>query len=137
MVNGQTSQEVCPWNSFASDTAEESFLPRAGVDGASLIELMGMTQEEFSRRFKGSAVKRTKRRGLLRNVAVALGNWGSSEAVPVLATALNDEEPLVRGHAAWALGRIGTEEAMQALRGRAEVEEDGWVREEVALALDG
>jgi epoxyqueuosine reductase len=128
-------QEVCPWNSFASDTAEEAFLPRSGVDGAALIELMGMTQEEFSRCFKGSAVKRTKRRGLLRNVAVALGNWGSPEAVPVLAAALNDEEPLVRGHAAWALGRIGTEAARQALRGRAEVEEDGWVREEVAAAL--
>ena len=79
-------------------------------------------------------MKRTKRRGLLRNVAVALGNWGSPEAVPVLAVALNDEEPLVRGHAAWALGRIGTEGAMQALRGRAEVEEDGWVREELSLA---
>jgi epoxyqueuosine reductase len=128
-------QEVCPWNSFAEPTAEEAFLPRAGVDGASLIELMGMTQEEFSRRFKGSAVKRTKRRGLLRNVAVALGNWGSPEAVPVLVAALSDEEPLVRGHAAWALGRIGTAEAMQALRGRAEVEEDTWVREEVEAAL--
>jgi len=124
-----------PWNSFASDTSEPAFLPRDGVDGASLIELMGMTQEEFSRCFKGSAVKRTKRRGLLRNVAVALGNWGSPEAVPVLAAALADAEPLVRGHAAWALGRIGTAGALQALRGRAEVEEDGWVREELSLAL--
>jgi epoxyqueuosine reductase len=129
-------QEVCPWNSFASDTSEPAFLPRAGVDGASLIELMGMSQEEFSRRFKGSAVKRAKRRGLLRNVAVALGNWGSSEAVPALAAALADEEPLVRGHAAWALGRIGTAEARQALRGREEVEEDTWVREEIAAVLD-
>ena len=111
-------QEVCPWNSFATDTAEEAFLPRAGVDGAALIDLMGMTQEGFSRRFKGSAVKRTKRRGLLRNVAVALGNWGAPEAVPVLAAALADQEPLVRGHAAWALGRIGTEGALQALPGR-------------------
>ncbi|HEV2147024.1 MAG TPA: HEAT repeat domain-containing protein [Longimicrobiaceae bacterium] len=112
---------MCPWNSFASDTAEEAFLPRSGVDGAALIELMGMSQEEFSRRFKGSAVKRTKRRGLLRNVAVALGSWGSPEAVPVLTAALNYEEPLVRGHAAWALGPIGTAGALQALRGRAEV----------------
>lgn len=128
-------QEVCPWNSFASGTSEAAFLPRAGVDEASLIELMGMTQEEFSWRFKGSAVKRTKRRGLLRNVAVALGNWGSSEAMPALAGALNDEEPLVRGHAAWALGRIGTAGARQALSGRGEVEEDAWVREEIAAAL--
>ncbi len=76
-------------------------------------------------------MKRTKRRGLLRNVAVALGNWGSPEAVPVLAKALNDEEPLIRGHAAWALGRIGTPEGVEALRGREAVEEDARVREEI------
>jgi hypothetical protein len=88
-----------------------------------------------SRRFKGSAAKRTRRRGPLRNVAVALGNRGSPEAAPVLADALSDAEPLVRGHAAWALGRIGTAGAMRVLRGRAEVEEDEWVREEIRLAL--
>ncbi|HEY0014857.1 MAG TPA: HEAT repeat domain-containing protein [Longimicrobium sp.] len=69
------------------------------------------------------------------NVAVALGNWGAPEAVPALAAALNDEEPLVRGHAAWALGRIGTEGARQALSRRAAMEEDAWVREEIAAAL--
>ncbi len=130
-------QEVCPWNSFSEPTGEAALLPREGVHGAELVELMGLSQEGFFRRFKGSAVKRTKRRGLLRNVAVALGNWGSSEAVPVLAAALADEEPLVRGHAAWALGRIGTAEAMQALRGKEGGEEDAWVREEIALALRG
>ena len=128
-------QEVCPWNSFATPASEESFLAREGLDGPKLIEWMTMTQEEFSARFKGSPIKRAKRRGLLRNVAVALGNWGSPEAVPALAVALNDEEPLVRGHAAWALGRIGTGAARQALRGRAEVEADAWVREEIAAAL--
>jgi epoxyqueuosine reductase len=132
-------QEVCPHNNpkFVQLTSEEAFWPRKGVHGARLIELMEMTQEEFSRRFKNSPVKRAKRRGLLRNVAVALGNWGSAEAVPVLVAALGDEEPLVRGHAAWALGRIATGEAMAALRGRAGAEEDGWVREEIAAALDG
>jgi epoxyqueuosine reductase len=128
-------QEVCPWNRFASESTEPAFLAREGLDGPSLIEWMTMTQEEFSARFKGSPIKRTKRRGLLRNVAVALGNWGSPEAVPALAVALNDEEPLIRGHAAWALGRIGTEAARQALRGREEVEDDTWVREEIAAAL--
>jgi epoxyqueuosine reductase len=127
-------QEVCPWNSFATPSGEEAFLAREGLDGPSLIQWMTMTQEEFSARFKGSPIKRAKRRGLLRNVAVALGNWGSSEAVPALAIALNDEEPLVRGHAAWALGRIGTDAARQALRGREEVEEDAWVREEIGAA---
>lgn len=128
-------QEVCPWNRFATPSAEEAFLAREGLDGPSLIEWMTMTQAEFSARFKGSPIKRTKRRGLLRNVAVALGNWGAPEAVPALAVALNDEEPLIRGHAAWALGRIGTEAARQALRGREEGEEDVWVREEIADAL--
>ena len=56
-----------------------------------------MTQEEFSARLKGSPIKRAKRRGLLRNVAVALGNWSSPEAVPALTVALNDEEPLACG----------------------------------------
>jgi len=130
-------QEVCPWNRFAEPTRDEALMVREGLDGPSLIEWMAMSQEEFSRRFKGSPIKRAKRCGLLRNVAVALGNWGSPEAVPALAAALNDAEPLVRGHAAWALGRIGTGAAWQALRGRAEVEEDGWVREEIGIALSG
>jgi epoxyqueuosine reductase len=96
---------------------------------------MTMSQDEFSRRFKGSPIKRAKRRSLLRNVAVALGNWGSPDAVPALAVALNDDEPLVRGHAAWALGRVGTPGAVQALSSRVEVEADSWVREEISLAL--
>ena len=120
---------------MSEPTAEPAFWAREGIHGASLIELMGLSQEEFSRRFKGSPVKRSKRRGLLRNVAVVLDNWGPPEAVPALVAALNDDEPLVRGHAAWALGRIGTEAAMQALRGREEGEEDEWVREELSLAL--
>jgi epoxyqueuosine reductase len=130
-------QEVCPFNTFkfVQVTSEEAFWPRQGVHGAKLIELMGMDQAEFSRRFKGSPVKRAKRRGLLRNVAVALGNWGSPEAVPLLAAALNDEEPLIRGHAAWALGRIASDGALQAVRGRREVEDEEWVREELELAL--
>jgi epoxyqueuosine reductase len=138
-------QEVCPFTiKFSEPTAERAFWPREGVHGASLIELMGWSQEEFSRRFKGSPVKRAKRRGLLRNVAVALGNWGSPEAVPVLAAALNDEEPLVRGHAAWALGRIASREGCPSeivsevgalLTSRVLVEEDDGVREELSFAL--
>ncbi|CAN5346948.1 tRNA epoxyqueuosine(34) reductase QueG [soil metagenome] len=131
-------QEVCPHNSqkFVRITSEEAFWPRQGVHGARLIEMMAMDQAEFSRRFKNSPVKRTKRRGLLRNVAVALGNWGSTVAVPVLVAALNDEEPLIRGHGGWALGRIGTDGAVQALRDRAAVEEDAWVREELTQAME-
>jgi epoxyqueuosine reductase len=136
VLNRQNSQEVCPHNNpkFVQITSEEGFRPREGVHGAELIELMGMDQAEFSRRFRKSPVKRAKRRGLLRNAAVALGNWGSPEAVPVLAAALNDEEPLIRGHAAWALGRIGTAKALMTLKARVGLEEDPWVREEISLA---
>jgi epoxyqueuosine reductase len=129
-------QEVCPWNSFAEPTSEPAFLAREGLDGARLVEWMTMTQEEFSRRFKDSPIKRTKRRGLLRNVAVALGNWGAPEAVPALVAALWDEEPLVRGHAAWALGRIPDERSVDALRARISAEEDEWVVSEIRSALD-
>jgi len=120
------------------------FLAREGLDGARLVEWMTMTQEEFSRRFKDSPIKRTKRRGLLRNVAVALGNWGSAEAVPALAAALNDEEALVRGHAAWALGAIASvadcppgviASTSGALLAQLPSESDAWVRDEIRLAL--
>ena len=127
---------MCPWNRFAEPTDEAAFITREGLDEPSLIEWMTMTQEEFSARFKDSPIKRTKRRGLLRNVAVALGNWGSPEAVSALAAALNDDEPLVRGHAAWALGQVGTAGAVQALSSRVEVETDEWVGEEITLALE-
>lgn len=88
--------------------------------------------DEFSR---GSAIRRAKRAGFLRNVAVALGNWRAPEAVPALVRALEDAEPLVRGHAAWALGRIGTAEALAALEVRLEHQDDRCVREEIRLAF--
>ena len=105
-------------------------LAREGLDRPSLIEWM------VSARFKGSPIKRAKRRRLLRNVAVALGNWGSPEAVPALAIALNDEESLVRGHAAWALGRIPDERPVDALRARLAVEDDEWAISEIRSSLD-
>ena len=107
---------------------------------------MALSEDEFSSVFSGSPVKRAKRRGFLRNVAVALGNWGSMEAVSALSAALDDSGPLVRGHAAGALGEIlsrvgipgdGGHRVAEALVGRLEVEEDPWVREELELALRG
>jgi epoxyqueuosine reductase len=101
----------------------------------SLISLMRMTYEEWDEWTRGSAMRRSGYVGLKRNVAVALGNWGSAEAVPLLLEALSDSEPLVRGHAAWALGEIPSASATAALGGRLSVEDDSWVREELELAL--
>lgn len=130
-------QEVCPHNrpKFVRLTDEPAFRPRGGLEGPALLDLIRITPQGFRDRFRGSPVRRAKRRGLLRNVAVALGNWGSPEAVPALIDALSDEEPLVRGHVAWALGQIGTPAGRSALEGRLASEENGWVLEEVELAL--
>jgi len=99
---------VCPWNvRFSQELKEPAFAPRevlAGRDARSLArELLGMTQEEFSRAFKGSPMKRAKLRKLKRNAAVVLGNVGTADDVDVLRRALDDDEPIVREHAAWAL----------------------------------
>lgn len=128
-------QEVCPWNSKAVSTTEPRFQPRAGNLTPKLLSLVGMTQEEFSRRFKGSPIKRAKRRGFLRNVLVAIGNWGAQRAVPALKDALADEEPLVRSHAAWALGRIGGDAAKRTLQKRLTVETEQNVITEIQEAL--
>jgi epoxyqueuosine reductase len=130
-------QEVCPWNSpkFVQLTREADFVSRGGAENAELVRLMAMSEVEWDLFSRGSAMRRAKRSGFLRNVAVALGNRAAPEAVPVLADALRDLEPLVRGHAAWALGRIGGEAATAALRDALTLECNAWVREELLLAL--
>jgi epoxyqueuosine reductase len=129
-------QEVCPWNlKFGRFASSDALAPRPDRVAPALLELLALDDEQFRLRFRGSPIKRTKRRGLLRNVAVALGNWGDPAAIPALARALHDHEPLIRGHAAWALGRIGGAAAQVALRGRQPVEDDAWVQEEIDLAL--
>jgi len=122
-------QIVCPWNSYAVATEEPAFQEREGVKG--LIELMQLDDEGFRSRFRKSPIKRIKRRGLLRNVAVALGNSGRLEAVPVLAQALVDPEPLIRSHAVWALGELLGKEALGRVESRLAGETDASVLAEI------
>ena len=128
-------QEVCPWNSKANPTTELTFQPRDGNLTPELLTLVNMTQTEFSKKYQGSPIKRAKRRGFLRNVIVAIGNWGSHIAIPALKLALVDDEPLVRGHAAWALGQIGGKKAIQALKTRLKSENHSEVISEIHDAL--
>jgi epoxyqueuosine reductase len=95
-----------------------------------------MTYGEWDEWTQGSAMRRSGYAGFRRNVAVALGNWGSQEAVPVLVEALSDAEPLVRAHAAWALGRVGSAEARLVLSAHASVETDASVLEELLTAIN-
>src|SRR5579884_1349407 len=116
--------------------SHQEFRPRPATGGSpELIPLLSLTEEQFRERFRRSPIRRTKRRGLLRNVCVALGNSGDPQAIPALIGALHDSEPLVRGHAAWALGRIGGLEAQKALEQALSEEEDEEVQQEIRCAL--
>ena len=124
-------QEVCPWNDdrTAATPVCEALMPP-------LAELLALDADGFSRRFRGSAIKRTKRRGLLRNAAIALGNSGNPAAIPILSRTLDSEpEPLVRAHAAWALGRLGGPRARLILDRTRTREPDPAVQNEIEMAL--
>ena len=96
-------QMVCPWNRFAPE-GDPAF--NASRPPQTLTEELALTPQAFNQRFKGTPVKRTKRRGYLRNIAVTLGNTGDMHHLPVLQNALNDDEPMIKEHAQWAIEKI-------------------------------
>jgi len=135
-------QQVCPWNQrFAPLHGDPDFAPRPNLPTPTLVDELALSPQEFNRKYKVSPVQRAKRRGYLRNVAVALGNaplteMQQPEVVAALSRVLQFEtEPLVRGHAAWALGRIGGETARQSLIASLDGEADDLVRGEIRAAL--
>jgi epoxyqueuosine reductase len=131
-------QDVCPYTGAAARMDDPELIPHS-LDNAypSLHWLLDMTPDAFGATYFGTPVPRTKRRGLARNAAVALGNIGTEDDVPVLArTAVGHDEPLVRGHAAWALGALGGPEARLALDRARGVETEPWVIEEITQALE-
>ena len=135
------SQDVCPWNvRFAQAVEEPTFAPRAAIAGKDARtfarDVLAMDADAYRAAFRGSAMKRAKLPAMKRNAAVVLGNVGTADDVDVLTRALDDEEPLVREHAAWALGRLASPAAAAALRERTGVGPDPGVRREVAAALD-
>ncbi len=98
---------VCPWNKFAVRSADSAVKPRADLTAPDLLSLLALDDDGFRAKFRYSPIRRTKRRGLLRNVCVALGNLGDPSALPALGyAATHDPEPLVREHAVWAIERI-------------------------------
>jgi epoxyqueuosine reductase len=99
-------QEVCPWNRKAPPSAEPAWRTRPDLQALDLLEIMGLDEEAFRQRFKGTALFRAKRSGLLRNAAIVLGNQRQSMALPVLTKALTDRDPVVREAVAWAISKI-------------------------------
>ncbi len=145
-------QQVCPWNiRFANSSVVNEnvdLLPeltaRPGVPTPDLVEDLALDSAAFNQKFRRSSVKRAKRRGYGRSVAVVLGNLAAAgtsseqaaQAVNALVNALEgDPEPLVRGHAAWALGRIGGLAAREALVRAALTERDETVQQEIHRVL--
>jgi epoxyqueuosine reductase len=99
-------QDVCPWNRKRRKAGDVAFEPREGLMAPDLDALAMLDEEAFRERFRRSPLKRAKRRGLLRNVCVALGNSGDPSRRPLLQRLAGDDDPLVREHARWALDRL-------------------------------
>jgi epoxyqueuosine reductase len=97
---------ACPWNRFAREGSLMKTHARAGLDSPDLIPLLQLDAAGFKSRFNGTPILRTQRRGLLRNVCVALGNTGDRSALPALEKAAHDAEPLIAEHARWALEQV-------------------------------
>lgn len=110
---------VCPWNRFAGQSALMNAHARADAASPDLLDLLALDAAGFKRRFAGTPLARTKRRGLLRNACVALGNTGDESALPALRQAAADPEPLIAEHASWAIEQIARRRAVRAPRGGA------------------
>jgi epoxyqueuosine reductase len=97
---------ACPWNRFAREASLMASHARRDLDTPGLLELLSLDDAGFQKQFAGTPLRRIKRRGLLRNVCVALGNTADARALPALERASRDPEPLVAEHARWAIERI-------------------------------
>lgn len=129
-------QDVCPWNRFAPTAAGREFVALPGRNPLDCRQLLRMTREEFAAEFAGSPLERPGYGGLRRNAAIVLGNLRDHTALPELKAALCDEEPLVRGAAAWALSRLGDADSLQLLNECLAHEQNMTVREDLELAID-
>ncbi len=129
-------QDVCPWNRFAPQTALQEFQQNESLNPVDCRELLTLTADEFEARFQASPLSRPGRAGLLRNAAIVLGNAKELSALKELSAAINDEEPMIRGAAAWALGQLQMPPANLVLQSRRAVEVDETVRQEILAALE-
>lgn len=135
MFGCDVCQDVCPWNRKAPISGEPAFQPVETFTPVDACELLTLDEAAFQERFQSTPMSRARRAGLLRNAAIVLGNRGDESAVPALLGVLNDEEPLIRGAAAWALGRLGAQTTVETLQARLEIETETDVIEELKQAL--
>jgi epoxyqueuosine reductase len=130
-------QDVCPWQRFSAETDVSAFFA-SDIDRATppILELLDIDAVGFASRFAGSPVERIGRDRLVRNACIAAGNWGSDQAVDPLLRLLTDSSSIVRGHAAWALGRIMDDSVKSILRRAYDQEADESVRSALAVEIE-
>jgi epoxyqueuosine reductase len=128
-------QDVCPWNRRAPTTSEPSYRPASDLDPVDLVALFDLDEAAFRQRFRATPLWRPKRRGILRNAAIVLGNQRCTRAEAALLKGLLDPEPLVRGACAWALGRYDDPAIRRHLETRLAHENNAAVRAELTAAL--
>jgi epoxyqueuosine reductase len=128
-------QDVCPWNRKATNTATLEFQPADDLSPLDLKWLLALSDEGFRQRFRKTPFDRPGRSGLLRNAAIAAGNSGDASLILPLVECLNDDEPLVRGAAAWALGSLGGDSVLDKLQGHLQIETNPEVRSEIESAI--
>jgi len=134
-------QDVCPWNRHAPISDQPPFAPREDLNPVDLGCLFDLDEQAFRNRFRKTPLWRAKRRGILRNAAVILGNQQNVAAIDALAKGLHDDEPLVRSTSAWALGQVANNtqansECRQQLTNRLSIEHDDQVRTAIRTALE-
>jgi len=127
-------QEVCPWNQRTPVSEERAFQP-GNTNPINLAELFYLDDDGFRARFRATPLWRPRRRGILRNAAIVLGNQKAKAATEALVRGLNDTEALVRGACAWALGQLQGKDAVEALMHRRSIETDEVVRKEIEMAI--
>ena len=129
-------QEVCPWQRFSIPTDEQTFYPPNPEYAApKLLDLLQLTTDTFREIYKNSPIYRIRRHRLVRNACIAVGNWGDETSIPILKTLLDDEHPIVRGHAGWALSQIMGIDAHSLLKSHYEHEPDDDVKIEIERLL--
>lgn len=128
-------QEVCPWNRKAPLSQEADFQPLDGHNPIELRSLFQLTDDQFRERFRKTPLWRPKRRGILRNAAIALGNTPNQDNLDALALGLTDSEPLVRGATAWALGNHHYDRASEILKQALGLEPVDEVRQEITDSI--
>ena len=128
-------QEVCPWNRKTEPVEDEAFRPGPHLEGRTLADLVRLDDASFKGESRPAALERPRRRGLVRNALIVAANTKDGQALGAAAEKLADSDPVVRGAAAWALGRAGGGPGRRALERARAREEEPAVKKEIEAAL--